>query len=335
MKEYIVNIDTGTTNTRVFLWDGSEQLKDWNKENVGVRNTAIDGNNKRLLMGIKKCMEELLERNHIVYEDVRCIVASGMITSNLGLVEIPHCTAPAGQKELAEKIRPVVIEELCPLPIWFIPGIKNDVENLSMDNITKMDIMRGEEVEAVAVLEHHKSSRPDLLILPGSHTKFIYLNENGQVAGCMTSIAGELLSSVIQDTIIADAVGKSFLEIEDYQSELVIRGFEEAAKFGLGRTCFSGRIMNQFLTKNKAAVRNFIYGAVLQGDLQAMESEELFEVKKEMGIVVCGQGIICQIFYDLLKYLGYMNVTWDQPEGEVSLAARGAWIVAKEKDIFK
>ncbi|MDK2933835.1 MAG: 2-dehydro-3-deoxygalactonokinase, partial [Clostridiales bacterium] len=40
---YAITIDTGTTNTRVTLWKNQEVIDKVSRE-VGVRNTAIDGN---------------------------------------------------------------------------------------------------------------------------------------------------------------------------------------------------------------------------------------------------------------------------------------------------
>ena len=51
MDTYTITIDGGTTNTRCILWNSSRQRIDEQKREVGVRNTAIDGNKFQ----IKKC----------------------------------------------------------------------------------------------------------------------------------------------------------------------------------------------------------------------------------------------------------------------------------------
>lgn len=50
---YTITIDGGTTNTRCILWNSSRQRIDEQKREVGVRNTAIDGNNSKLKNAVK------------------------------------------------------------------------------------------------------------------------------------------------------------------------------------------------------------------------------------------------------------------------------------------
>ena len=87
---YIITLDTGTTNTRVILWDSKFCPAASAKSEVGVRNTAIDGSNRRLKAAVKECLEQVLRDAGASYDEVEAVIASGMITSNVGLVEIPH-----------------------------------------------------------------------------------------------------------------------------------------------------------------------------------------------------------------------------------------------------
>ena len=50
MDTYTITIDGGTTNTRCILWNSSRQRIDEQKREVGVRNTAIDGCLKTILL---------------------------------------------------------------------------------------------------------------------------------------------------------------------------------------------------------------------------------------------------------------------------------------------
>lgn len=47
-----------------------------------------------------------------------------------------------------------------------------------------------------------------LFILPGSHNKFVSVDREGKITGCLTSISGELLASITNDTIIAKSVNR-------------------------------------------------------------------------------------------------------------------------------
>ena len=102
MNGVYLTIDTGTTNTRVtVLKDGA--LLAQAKSETGVRVSAIDGDNHRLKQAVRQCLDEALDRAGIGWDQVCGVAANGMITSNVGLCEIPHCTAPAGAAELAAR----------------------------------------------------------------------------------------------------------------------------------------------------------------------------------------------------------------------------------------
>lgn len=53
----IVTVDTGTTNTRAVLWQNGEEVAN-TSESVGVRDTSITGNNKRLKNAVKKRLNQ-------------------------------------------------------------------------------------------------------------------------------------------------------------------------------------------------------------------------------------------------------------------------------------
>lgn len=231
---YIITLDTGTTNTRVVLWDSKFRPAASAKSEVGVRNTAIDGSNRRLKAAVKECLERVLRDAGTSYDEVEAVIASGMITSNVGLVEIPHCVVPAGADDLAAAVQEVSLPDVCPIPIHFVPGVKNSGGPIGFGNFEAMDIMRGEEVESIALLEQYPRGKSYLLVLPGSHMKFVSVNTKGQITGCLTSISGELLASITNDTIIADAVGRQFVAPEDYDRSMVLLGCDTAAKSGVG-----------------------------------------------------------------------------------------------------
>ena len=97
---YIATIDGGTSNTRAFVWhDGV--IAGQAKAAVGVRNTAMDGTNQRLQEAVRDTLSEAASMAGITTEDISLILAAGMLTSNVGLCDIPHVTAPVRLEELA------------------------------------------------------------------------------------------------------------------------------------------------------------------------------------------------------------------------------------------
>lgn len=297
---YLVTIDGGTTNTRAVLWKENEVIAIAARE-VGVRNTAISASESPLKTAVKSALDEIMEKGQVTFEDLDGVVASGMLTSNVGLVEIPHLVAPVDAKTLAASIRPVELPDICPLPIHFIPGVKNNVPSMNEDTFEQMDMMRGEEVEAFAILKDHPVSKTTLLVLPGSHNKFVSVNEDGAITGCLTTISGELLSAITKNTILAKSTGQQFASEAAYDSEMVLRGARTAAKTGLGRTCFSGRILNTFVTEDQMQIANFLLGAVLQGDIDAFKNSEALDLSEDAEVIIAGKNPLRQALVDILK----------------------------------
>lgn len=329
MKKYVITIDTGTTNTRVILWDENRKILASAKSETGVRNTAADGNNERLKNAVRECIDKVMKQQGITYASVARVIASGMITSNVGLAEIPHVTAPAGEKELAGQSVERLLEDVCPLPITFIPGIKNGVETVTLKNYEKMDIMRGEEVEAVAILSGYPRGKEYLLVLPGSHSKFISVGKDGKITGCLTSITGELLASITRDTIIADAVDRKFVSEESYDREMILQGFANAEKTGLGRACFSARILNQFAVPDKTKIANYILGAVLQNDMAALRNSAALSAGPDTTVIVSGKNPLRKALLEVLRADGYFRELVEYiPDDAFPLSAAGAYIVA-------
>lgn len=330
MNRYVITIDTGTTNTRTILWNKDKTQIAKENRKVGVRDTAIDGNNHRLKAAVKECLECLLSQADICYKDIDRVIASGMITSNVGLVEIPHLVVPVGVNDLAIGATSVLLEDICPIPIWFIPGVKNSSAPIDMGSLEQMDIMRGEEVESVYIIEQFKG-RELLLVLPGSHTKFVSVNSSGEITGCLTTITGELHDSIINHTILADAVGRRYIEESTYDSEMLLKGYDSSKRVGLGRTCFSGRILNQFVTKDVDKVGNFLMGAVLQSDVAAILNSTALEINPDTMVIVAGKNPLRQAISDILAYEGFFaHVEQFVAEADAPLSALGTYIVAEK-----
>lgn len=289
----IMTIDTGTTNTRVKVWYQDKVVASSLVE-VGVRDTAITGSKVKLQQGVKEALEMARVQAGMDWADIGLILASGMITSNVGLYEIPHVFAPAGIGELAQAMLAVTIPEVCEKPIWFIPGVKNNITQVHLDNCEAMDIMRGEEVETFGLIHQLGLKGPAVFVLPGSHTKFIKIDGQNRIVASTTTLAGELLGVITNNTILANALGSSFPEkLEDV---FLLEGASYVERLGLNRVCFMVRLLDQFTGYSRNEKANFLLGAVLGTDLLSLKYSKALEIHRDLPVVIAGKKILKEAF---------------------------------------
>lgn len=293
-------VDCGTTNLRVCLVDRSGQILARSARPGGVRHTAIDGHNGRLKAMLRDCLDEVLNRAGVSAGDVRSCIAYGMITSNVGLLEIPHLSAPASVPDLHRGMKTAVFPEIAPYPISFIPGVRNFSGDVTLENFSAMDMMRGEETETVGLAALLKPEGECVFILPGSHNKFVRADGQGRILGCMTSISGELLDAVTHHTILADAVGGGFAAAGDYDAEMARLGALECRRCGLGRGAFAGRILGQLGGEDSVRLRSFLLGAVLAQDALALN---VF-LPEGADVYIAGKPPLQQAMGDVLAVFG-------------------------------
>lgn len=333
MDKYLITIDGGTTNTRAALWRENGRLADACSTETGVSSTAITGSSQALMAAVQRVIRGLLEKNGLAEAQIQAVYASGMITSNMGLAEIPHLTAPAGLKEFAAAVQPIALPQICSLPVHFIPGLKN-LSSVPEASLESMDMMRGEETEALALSSLLPVREETLLVLPGSHNKFVMTDSQGKLTGCLTTLSGELLSAVTKHTVIADAVGGGFAP-KDYSQTWLFKGFDAAREAGLTRALFSARIINQFITRNRDLCAAFLLGAVLASDIEAAKGSPALKASSGTKIVIAGKEPLGSALRELFERDGSFShvYAWKSPEN-FSLSGYGALLIARAGGIF-
>ena len=109
-------IDCGTTMTRIYIVDEDTlKIVASGRRKVGVRDTSITGSRDALRNGITELFFQILEENKIPDSSVFFSIASGMITSEVGLIDIPHLIAPVGLAQLSAGVVKVEDPEVLPL----------------------------------------------------------------------------------------------------------------------------------------------------------------------------------------------------------------------------
>ncbi|TDK61170.1 2-dehydro-3-deoxygalactonokinase [Sapientia aquatica] len=331
---YILTIDTGTTNTRVSLWNNATVIAHSANE-VGVRDTAMSGSKDKLEQGVRKTILDTLAKANVTEDEIDLVLGSGMISSNVGLFELPHIPAPAGLQQLARGMVAVTIPTVFSKPIYLVPGVRNVVENIGLHNCEAMDMMRGEEVEVMGVIDQLGITGPAMLIMPGSHSKFVCIDEKNNILGCVTTLAGELLYVITHNTILAKSLDSDFAEF--INPEMLLAGAQSAQTIGLGRTCFNVRTLDQFTIYQRNDRANFLLGAILGADLLTLKNSTAIKMMPGTPVIICGKPIMKEALALLIKNDDYFSgkVTVVSNEMQEHLAGYGAIKVATARGLIK
>jgi len=257
MATYIT-IDGGTTNTRISLVEDLKVI-DTLKFGVGAR-AGID--DKKILENtVKNGIIEILKNNKKTETDITRILASGMITSEFGLCQLDHITAPAGIKELNEKMHEVILENISKIPFVFIRGVKTACSVLS-----DADMMRGEETELMGISQGGEGT----YILPGSHSKIIRTDKDGRILTFSTMLTGEMAASLSANTILKDAVDFKNTKTDE---EYLLKGYEYCSEKGINEALFKVRILKNIFKENADRVYSFFMGIILCNEINFVLKE--------------------------------------------------------------
>jgi 2-dehydro-3-deoxygalactonokinase len=260
-------VDSGTTNSRVW-WMRDREVIAKRQAPAGVRDSAISGDNRVLMQGIRQAMLELTSERGS--EPLKTAVAAGMITSNLGLHEVRHVQAPAGVAELAAGVQTRQFEEIESLVFHFIPGVRSGPGSADLENVNAIDIMRGEETEIIGALETLNLQGPLLYIHLGSHTKMVRVDASNRIAAGASTLAGELLHSIRQQTILRSSLPES--QLPAFDEAFFQRGRENADRFGFTRALYQVRIFDLTSSFSKESLASFCLGAVLSEDFRCFQA---------------------------------------------------------------
>ena len=270
-------IDCGTTMTRIYIVDEDTlKIVASGRRKVGVRDTSITGSKDALRNGITELFFQILEENKIPDSSVFFSIASGMITSEVGLIDIPHLIAPVGLAQLSAGVVKVEDPEVLPLgrPTYFVRGIRNHyAENANAHDLRDVDFMRGEEVQCIGIMRERNIPLPGNIVALSSHTKIIAVNQAGQIEASATTISGQFYEAILHSTNI----GKSITPTEGEtpggysDSELIDIAMDCVAHAGLGRTMLMPRFLQVLMKTNSYERNTFLDAAIAADDIHAFQ----------------------------------------------------------------
>jgi 2-dehydro-3-deoxygalactonokinase len=188
--EGFIAVDWGTTNRRAYAIGADGQCTAELADDRGVLSVGAGG--------FERALAEIREKL-----GDRPMVLAGMIGSNRGWIEVPYVRCPAGLEELTRGI------------IRSPEGSAVLVPGVAYEN-SRVDIMRGEEVQILGAAADGEVPQDCLVCHPGTHNKWIRLEE-GRIISFRTVMTGELFNllkakSILSDLLLQEVkLGEAFL----------------------------------------------------------------------------------------------------------------------------
>ena len=259
----VLSIDGGTTNTRLVLVRDGEILAA-EKCGLGARNAVLDASLSYADILTEK-LRAFLATTQIMPQ---LAVASGMICSEAGLAVTPYIQPPASADKLAEHAVKFTLPQLPELPLWLVSGMRTLGRT---DDPTETDIMRGEETELLGLCGKIGDMSRAVIFLPGSHFKTVFLNADGVAVDFRTSLSGELLRAVAENTILREKLMGVYPKMPD--RDRLLAGCTCAAERGVNEALFKVRIRQKFCTDTSEQLFSFLLGAVLCADVERLRKD--------------------------------------------------------------
>ena len=290
-------VDMGTTNTRVWIVK-NQNIVNRISERVGLRDAVREGNKSMVRDTLARLVATARSRAAELELEVDCVLAAGMLTSRLGLCEVPHIVAPAGEEELAGSLYEFSDPRVTDLPMYLVPGVRSGPPSPVLEDLENTDLIRGEETIVVGLVQAGILFPNTTLLNLGSHWKAMAIDENYRIASSFTTLSGEFIHALQLQTVLSSALPRG--RFEEMDPEWLDRGRSFESRNGTGRTMFGVRLLEQIFGIGPAALSSFLLGAMVESDLRGMERAGFLKGS----ISIIGEGAAPEAWQRILETTG-------------------------------
>ena len=211
------------------------------------------------------------------------IAASGMASSNIGMRDLPYGNLP-----IEETATTFVYQDLSlrpDQPIRLISGIKSE-----------KGMMRGEETQALGLLERMAEAADGVLLLPGTHSKHLSFR-GGRFTDFTSYMTGELFEVISRKSILAGSVTPG--QWNERTGDCFRAGVLSAYESGCTPQLFAIRAGH--VLRQSDPTDNFyrLSGLLIGDELRHLSLDQSHEV------YLAGSGSLLHLYRFALETLGY------------------------------
>jgi 2-dehydro-3-deoxygalactonokinase len=239
MTKPFIGLDWGTTSFRAYLVDSEGVVSD--------QVAAAEG-----ILAVKDgAFEQALEQRISAWDKTLPIIASGMITSRQGWVELPYVDCPAGPENLAKAVHTKALAS--GRTVHFLTGLHLNSSTLGHD------VMRSEETQVFGAMD----SGAKHFVTPGTHSKWIDV-EDGKITNFATYVTGETFAVMKAHSILGRLMAN---DTDDEHAFLngIDRAFADPA--GLLHNLFSARSLALYQELAADKISSYLSGLIIGAEI--------------------------------------------------------------------
>lgn len=298
----LITLDWGTSNLRASLLDQHANELD--------RRSAAGG-----IMAVKDGLfsEALLSLIGDWIEEHPCpLVASGMIGSRQGWKEAPYLDCPATLAQAALSLTTVEIDPpqkaSAARQLHIAPGLRCIEPN------GQLDVMRGEETQVWGAAITPGS----LCVLPGTHSKWAWVEADGSIGRFCTYMTGELYGLLTKHSILGKLMVFGARSPSHFQTGVRI-GLESPEQ--ASHVIFSARTAGLMGTIPPEGLPDYLSGILIGLEIAAAMAAHRSALT---GITLLGDEELCSRYESAFELLGITPA-----RAPANATTRGQWMLAK------
>ena len=324
IKKYLLSCDWGTTAFRLRLIDTinykviSEcvSLEGVARTYEAWKATGTPAQEKQSFFRnqLKQQLAVLTSQSNMPLEGLDIII-SGMASSSIGMVELPYATLPFNVDGSQANIQLIEADAFFPHKIMLISGVR------SAD-----DVMRGEETQLIGLTDllHLSPQEPYIFILPGTHSKHLYI-ENNRLVNFHTYMTGEIFNILSNHSILKDSIDITTLDdFSNIELAAFKKGVFEADSSGILKSLFKVRTNQLFQKLNKKENGFYLSGLLIGSELKNLLAESNCQ------LVLCSGNNLFEFYKTAIEALNLSERTMTVPSEMIDKA-----VVIGQMKIFK
>ncbi|MGY3791209.1 2-dehydro-3-deoxygalactonokinase [Aquimarina sp. 433] len=262
LPEQFVSCDWGTSNFRIRLVDSEDlAIIQEHKTNLGVSKLYQQSLNQKEVSREDFFRNYLLEQLDVFTElpkDDILIIASGMITSSIGMKALPYASVP--QSFNGANINCSLFSLDHKIQTLLISGIQ-----------TESDVMRGEEAQAIGIIDYISDASEGVIILPGTHSKHIRFSGD-DIIDFSTFMSGELFEILSTTGLLSLSVKNT--EWDPKFSGIFLEGVQKGINDEFMKALFSIRGSDILKSTSKEMNFYFLSGLIIGSELSYLKKND-------------------------------------------------------------